>query len=360
MSFLRCHGLSKSFDKVRAVDNLSMEVGRGQIAALVGPSGCGKTTVLRLIAGFERPDSGSVSIGKRTLVGPQAFLPPEKRRVGMVFQEYALFPHMTVEKNIRYGVPRNEPKKRIESVIELVGLEDIVDRFPSEISGGQQQRVALARALAPEPDVLLLDEPFSSLDATLRNRVRQEVRDILKSANATAVFVTHDQEEALSLADTVSVMRNGQIEESGSPESVYGSPSNRWVASFLGGANVIPGVAGEGWVECELARFGINPGFTGPAEIVIRPESVAIAASSPVSAGGGEHKGVVTRREFYGHNQLVVVELESGLELRSRRTGFPAWHPGDRVRVWVDGPVTVLPEGTDLVSSCPVPDKDSR
>ncbi len=354
MSFLRCQGLSKSYGKVVAVDGLSLEVERGQIAALVGPSGCGKTTVLRLIAGFERPDGGTVSIGDRALVDPSTFLPPEKRRVGMVFQEYALFPHMTVARNISYGVPRNMPHERIASVIELVGLEDILDRFPNEISGGQQQRVALARALAPEPDVLLLDEPFSSLDATLRNRVRQEVRDILKSANATAVFVTHDQEEALSLADSVSVMRTGQIEESGTPEGVYGSPSNRWVASFLGGANVIPGIAGESWVDCELARFGINPGFTGPAEIVIRPESIALAASSPSRSSESGQSGVVVRREFYGHSQLVVVKLSSGLEVRSRRLGFPAWHPGDNVRVWVDGPVTVLPVGTDPIEADPV------
>jgi iron(III) transport system ATP-binding protein len=267
---------------------------------------------------------------------------PERRRIGMVFQDYALFPHLDVAGNIGYGLGRRERRGgRIAELLRLVGLEGYGPRAVHELSGGQQQRVALARALAGTPEVVLLDEPFSGLDAALRTQVRQEVREILLAAGVTALFVTHDQEEALSLADTVAVMRAGRVEQVGTPEAVYGRPASRWVARFLGEADVLPGVVGDGWVECEVARLPVDPGFRGEADVLVRPESVALSLGP---AGGVRHavEARVVEREFFGHDQLVHVELPSGRRLRSRSLSHPVWHPGDRVRVAIDGPVNVF------------------
>jgi len=341
MSAISCQGLAKAFGDTRAVAGVDLDVDPGRVCALLGPSGCGKTTVLRLIAGFERPDSGAVWVGGRTVAGAGTFLAPERRRIGMVFQDYALFPHLDVEANVAYALGRSPDAARVAEVLALVGLEGCGSRPPHELSGGEQQRVALARALAPTPEVILLDEPFSNLDAALRVRVRQELRAILVAAGVTALFVTHDQEEALSLADRVAVMRAGRIEQEGTPEEVYGRPRSHWVAGFLGDAEILPGTAAGGAVECELGRFPIPRELEGPVDVVVRPESVALGAGrSPRGERGQE--AVVLRREYYGHDQLVEVELASGRRLRSRSMGFPIWHAGDRVRVSVEGPVNAL------------------
>jgi iron(III) transport system ATP-binding protein len=336
---LSLNGLSKSFGRVRAVDGLDLEVEGGSICALLGPSGCGKTTTLRLIAGLEHPDAGEVRVAGRTLSSPREFVPPDKRRIGMVFQDYALFPHMDVAANVAYGLGRKPDPERVRRALELVGLEDSAKRSVHELSGGQQQRVALARALAPTPDLVLLDEPFSNLDASLRDRLRQEVREILLEARVTALFVTHDQEEALSLADTVAVMRDGGIEQVGSPEEVYSRPASRWMAEFIGEIEVLPGEARGGRAECELGSFPVEAETEGPVDILVRPESLAVDLHGPQSAASAE---VVSRR-FFGHDQLVELRLPSGRLVRARRLGFPPWHPGDRVEVWIDGPADVLP-----------------
>jgi iron(III) transport system ATP-binding protein len=328
-------GVDKRFGGTRAVDGATLTVPEGELVALLGPSGSGKTTLLRVIAGFEEPDAGRVAIAGRPVAGDGAWVEPEHRRIGMVFQDGALFPHLTVERNVAFGASRRE---RVAECLELVGLSGRAASYPHELSGGERQRVALARALAADPEVVLLDEPFASLDAGLRDALRAEVAGILRAAGTSALLVTHDQAEALSLAGTVAVMREGRVEQVGTPEEIYERPQSRWVAEFLGEADVIPGTASQGMVECELGRFGAAPELAGRVSVVIRPESVAIG-SGPAS---GHAEGVVVARSFYGHDQLVHVELPSGLRLRSRRLGFPAWHPGDRVRIWIDGPVSAV------------------
>jgi iron(III) transport system ATP-binding protein len=341
MSSISCESLRKSFGEVRAVDGLSLDVEEGATMALLGPSGCGKTTTLRLIAGFERPDAGRVVVGERELAGPGVFVPPEKRRIGLVFQDYALFPHYDVAGNVAYGLGRDADRGRVREVLDLVGLGAVSGRAVNELSGGQQQRVALARALAPAPELILLDEPFSNLDASLRAKVRDEVREILAAEGITSIFVTHDQEEALSVADVVAVVNKGRIEQVGTPEEVYSRPANRWVAGFLGEIEVLPGTASNGSVSCELGRLPNRSELSGEVDVLIRPESVAVGMVEPADRRGGREATVVSRN-FYGHDQLLELRLPSGRTVRARRLGFPAWHPGDRVRVWIDGPADVL------------------
>ena len=333
---VRLSGVSRSYGPVRAVMDLDLEVRRGEILALLGPSGCGKTTTLRLIAGFEAPDSGTVEVGDRTVAGPQANVPPEKRRVGMVFQDYALFPHLSVEQNVAYGLPSGKKRSgRVEEVLALTHLEGLGDRMPHELSGGQQQRVALARALAPGPAVVLLDEPFSNLDASLRVRVRSEMREILRDAQATAVFVTHDQEEALSLADEVAVMMRGTVVQSAPPEALYHRPATREVASFVGEANFLPGTAQNDQVSCALGDIPIVGNGEGEVDVMLRPEALVLRALPNGQA-------TVEDREFYGHDQLLKLRLDSGRTLRARLVGVPGFGLGERVAISVWGSAIVF------------------
>ena len=222
---LECRGLSKRFGEVHALHNLDLAVPAGHVLAVLGPSGCGKTTALRLIAGFEQPDAGTISLSGRVVSGGGKFVAPENRRVGMVFQEGALFPHLNVERNIAFGLSgKDRQNGRVDDVLDLIGLADLRNRMPHELSGGQQQRVALGRALAPQPALLLLDEPFANLDAKLRDQVRRDVLEIIRSSRSTTIFVTHDQEEALFVGDTVAVMNQGRLEQTGPPKEMFGSP----------------------------------------------------------------------------------------------------------------------------------------
>ncbi|HET9609633.1 MAG TPA: ABC transporter ATP-binding protein [Acidimicrobiales bacterium] len=334
--------IHKSFGRTRAVAGASLSVGRGELVALLGPSGSGKTTLLRVIAGFEVPDAGTVTIGDRLVAGAGTWEEPDRRRVGMVFQDGALFPHLTVAGNVGFGEPG---PGRVEQCLDLVGLADRARSYPHELSGGERQRVALARALANEPEVVLLDEPFASLDAGLRVALREEVVSILRAAGASALLVTHDQQEALSLADVVVVMRGGQVEQAGTPEAVYAHPATRWAAEFLGAAEVLPGTASDGTVDCELGRFPADRALRGAVEIVVRPESLAIGAAGATNGSApppGAAAARVVGRTYYGHDQLVCLELASGRRVQSRSPGAARWQPGDDVRVWVDGPVSVL------------------
>ncbi len=336
-SAIHCHRLTKHFGAATALDEFELEVPPGAILALLGPSGCGKTTALRVVAGFDRPDGGSVEIGGHTVVDDTRSVPPEQRRVGMVFQDYALFPHMTVAANIAYGLGRS-PAARVAEVLELVGLAGLGTRMPHELSGGEQQRVALARALAPEPAVILLDEPFSNLDASLRDRMRRDVRTILAEADATAIFVTHDQEEALAIADIVAVMRDGRVHQIGTPHQVYRTPASPWIARFVGESEFLDGVAGVGQVTTELGTFPQFGELRGEVQVMIRPEWVHPTPST-------EGVALVVDHEYYGHDQLLVLELPGGRRITSRIGSNRLLATGDRVDIGIDEVVLFPREG---------------
>lgn len=323
LAALECQGLAKRFGQVQAISGLDLRVLPGQIVALLGPSGCGKTTALRLIAGFEQPDEGSISVGGRQVYQPGYAKPPEQRNVGMVFQEGALFPHLTVAQNVAYGLSRgNGRNERVEEVLELVGLDGLGRRMPHELSGGQQQRVALARALAPRPEVLLLDEPFSNLDPRLREQVRQDVLEILKNGNITAIFVTHDQEEALFVGDIVAVMNEGRVEQIWLPEDIFHNPSTRFVAEFFGMVDFIPAWRHDGRLVTEVGSVSWPDG-TGPLgppfqfdvpagdilEVMVRPDCLNCVPSR-------QGQGTIASREFRGPFYLYRVALPSGHSVR--------------------------------------------
>jgi iron(III) transport system ATP-binding protein len=326
---LRVAGISKAFGLTRAVRDVTLEVAPGELVSVLGPSGCGKTTMLRLIAGFERPDTGTVTIGDSTVAGPGFELPPERRRVGMVFQDYALFPHLSVERNVAFGLERRAREERAtitRSTLELVGLQHKTRCYPHELSGGERQRVALARALAPGPEVVLLDEPFSNLDATLRAGLRREVELILREAGASALLVTHDQEEALSLADRLAVMREGELVQVGAPEDVYSRPASRWAAQFVGEVNVLSGVAHGSGVVTELGMFDLPRAAQGPVHVAVRPEQLEVRAGS---RGNAE----VLEREFRGHDVLYRLRHESGRTVLVQLPSLQLHHVGDTVFV---------------------------
>jgi iron(III) transport system ATP-binding protein len=346
MGELVVHGLTKSFGATEVLRGVDLTVPAGSITAVLGPSGCGKTTLLRLLAGFDRPDSGEISLAGRTVCGPRTFVAPEKRRVGMVPQEGALFGHLDVAGNVAFGLRRKDPRRgrRVAELLEVVGLGGYEHRMPAELSGGQQQRVALARALAPEPAIVLLDEPFSALDAGLRASVRADVVTALRAADATAILVTHDQEEALSTADQVAVLSGGTIVQSATPRDLYWHPVDADVAAFVGEANLLTGSVDDGHLTTELgvltlvrSAAPLVPGAVGAT--LVRPEQLRLGA-----------RGVPARvvdTEFYGHDVVVQIDL-AGRRLRARTQGFlPA--AGEQVHVTVVGPVTFFPAAVDAV-----------
>jgi iron(III) transport system ATP-binding protein len=336
-----------------AVRDLDLVVPEGTTMALLGPSGCGKTTLLRAIAGLERPTAGTIRLGANVVShaaaddsrrgADEVFVASERRRVGMVFQDSALFPHLTVFDNVAFGLrtamPRRARSERVGELLDLVGLADYAERRPDTLSGGQQQRVALARSLAPRPSVLLLDEPFSALDAGLRSQIRADLVTIIRSVGVTAVFVTHDQDEAFIVGQQVAVMNAGAIQQLGSPEEVYAHPASTWVAEFVGDANVLQGIADGAVAHTPLGPIALAADLDGAVRVLVRPESLALSPSGVAAT--------VTNSEFYGHDTLVSVQLRSGepVEVRCRPEKRP--RVGDEVFVTVTGdPAPAWPEPT--------------
>ncbi|MFB6220332.1 MAG: ABC transporter ATP-binding protein [Halolamina sp.] len=335
---LSLDGVVKRFGEETAVAGVDLDVREGELLTLLGPSGCGKTTTLRTIAGLEEPTEGTVSVAGETVAGDGVTVPPEQRDVGMVFQEFALFPHLTVAENIAFGLDDPDSAaadERVAELLNLVGMAEYGDRSPGDLSGGQRQRVALARSLAPEPDVLLLDEPFSNLDVRLRVKMREEVARILDEAGVTAVSVTHDQEEALSISDRVAVMHDGRVEQVGTPADLFEHPKSRFVASFLGQASFLPGQVGETTVETHIGSYsrelleGISDEYVGAmVDVLVRPDDLRL---TPVEER--EADGTVIRRQYTGPSFVYHVELNDGTVVRCLHNHAEVFETGEPVRV---------------------------
>ncbi|MDG5787949.1 ABC transporter ATP-binding protein [Evansella sp. AB-P1] len=314
MSFIQLSNLTKYFSGTAnpAVRSLNLSINKGEIITLLGPSGCGKTTTLRMIAGFEHPSEGSILIDGKEVFSKTHSLPPEKRGIGMVFQDYALFPHMTIEKNVMFGLNKwstREKKKRAKEVLELVGLEEYGKRYPTELSGGQQQRIALARALAPKPNVVLMDEPFSNLDAGLREKMRFDVTNILRKANTTAIIVTHDQKDAFAVSDQVVVMKDGVIQQIAAPKEMYRCPKNCFVAQFVGKTNLLDGIMDEDLkhIHTHIGKVTLPEQWKDKLDSVklsIRPEGCQLAEQ-------GQYCGEVERVTYGGEYQELYVRLHN-------------------------------------------------
>ncbi len=349
MKRLVISGLDKSFGPHRVLADLDLEVPAGSLTAILGPSGSGKTTLLRIVAGFERADSGTVTIGDQVVDSERAHVAPERRRIGYVPQEGSLFPHLTVAANVGFGLPAKQRLgPRTADLLAAVGLSDLGKRYPHELSGGQQQRVALARALAIEPAVVLLDEPFASLDAHLRASIRNDVQQIFRDGGTTALLVTHDQDEALAIADQVAVLRDGRIVQHSTPQDLYSRPADSEIARFIGDANLLEGVRRDGTVETVLGRLPVSAAATGPGPemvtVLIRPEHIVLR---PAPENGGTHEpaGWVVDCEYYGHDAVLRVQLKDNSDVPPiivRTTGdhkLPAGspvtlHPAGPVRTW--------------------------
>ena len=345
MSEVLIRGLGKSFGAVRVLEGIDLRVPAGSLTVILGPSGCGKTTLLRLIAGFERPDRGTISLGGQTICDEHQSLPPERRQIGYVAQEGALFPHLNVAANITFGLPSRERRAphRVAELLELVGLDAaLAKRLPHELSGGQQQRVALARALAPQPRVVLLDEPFSALDAGLREGTRRAVAHALAVAGTTAILVTHDQAEALSLATQVAVMRDGGLAQVGTPAELYRHPADLGVANFLGDAVILSATVRAGHAVCDLGTLSVRGAAPdGPAEILIRPEQIILTALTGTDGVDAQ----VLDHTYYGKDLTARLQLiASGTTITARVAGYAPPLDGQRVRVVVQGDVITYPQ----------------
>jgi len=355
VSTITCVGLTKSFGTTRVLDRLDLAVPDGAVVTLIGESGSGKTTLMRLVAGFERPDAGTITLDDDVVDSAQRFVPPDKRRIGFVAQEGNLFPHLTVAKNVAFGLPRAQRSSgRVRELLDLVGLGDLGGRYPHQLSGGQQQRVALARALAPRPRLVLLDEPFSSLDPALRSSLRADVMRILRDQHATTLFVTHDQAEALSAADLVGIVGDGTVRQLATPETLYNQPADAAVAKFLGDANLVDGTVDRGaegrgvdhrLVHTALGDLHLVAGrqpFVGPATVLVRPEQVVphrLDDTHPSDPATGR----VVDRQYFGHDCMLVVSTGGGRSVRVRCGGQDTPQLGDAVALSVDGDVVAWP-----------------
>jgi len=331
---IRTRSVSKSYDEEQVLSDFNLDVWKGSITGILGSSGSGKTTALRLIAGFDRPDAGIIEMKNEVIVSDEVWLPPEKRNIGMVFQDYALFPHLTVEKNIAFGLGKNDLEKgRLKEVIDMCNLSGLINKFPQELSGGQQQRVALARALAPNPEVILLDEPFTSLDAQMARVLRDEVVELLKNTETTAIIVTHDQEEALSVCDVVSVLEKGKIIQSSTPQEIYLNPVSKTVANSVGDPNILKGFSIDGRVETSLGTF--VSAYEGALDVSIRPECIELNLDS-------EGSYIVKECTFYGHDQVISFQNSKGEVFRARSLPNTIYEAGDKVNIEISE-VTTFP-----------------
>jgi iron(III) transport system ATP-binding protein len=349
VSSLSVRGLWKGYGEQPVLRGVDLEVPAGSLSAVLGLSGCGKTTLLRVIAGFERAERGEVSLAELTLDDGGTYVAPERRSIGYVPQEGALFPHLDVAGNVGFGLSRSERRgNTVTELLELVGIGSLAGRMPNELSGGEQQRVALARALARRPQALLLDEPFSSLDASLRTRVREEVHGLLRGQGVTTVLVTHDQEEALSMADHVAVLRDGRIVQQGAPAELYERPADAGLAGFLGEVNLIDAEYGEGTATTPLGVLALR---AAPAEasahgvVMVRPEQLEVRISGTDPAAPAGLRGRVEQCRYYGHDALLEIRAEEpalARALLARVQGEQALAVGTAVSVLAHGPVTPL------------------
>jgi iron(III) transport system ATP-binding protein len=342
-------GLSKHYGNAVAVDGVSLRVEHGQLVCLLGPSGCGKTTTLRLIAGFIEPSAGEIVVGGKVLSSPARTVPPEGRNMSMIFQSYALWPHMTVAENVAYGLKIRKLDKatiggKLQAILSTARLEALADRYPGELSGGQQQRVSLARALVVEPETLLLDEPLSNLDANLREEMRFEIRRLHDRYRYTTVYVTHDQAEAMTTADLIAVMNHGKVEQLGPPEEIYSRPRSEFVARFIGGANILRGSALD---EARVSVAGSTLRTTGrtltagkPVALSVRQHEIVLAAEKPQSGLDNHLNAVVTRQVFLGSARDYTVALDDKTELRV--TAPPGHNIAPGERVWLHLPAEQL------------------
>lgn len=337
---LKISNLTKRFGRHLVLDNIALEVEDSEFVALLGPSGSGKTTLLRIIAGFEDADAGEVRIANRIVVHDTLSVAPERRRIGMVFQDYALFPHLSVRENVAFGLTRKDDKEAlVREALRAVDMEHWIDTMPHVLSGGQQQRIALARALAPNPGIVLLDEPFSNLDHALRASVRADVRAILRDAGVTAVLVTHDQEEALSVADRVAVLFDGSMQHVGTPQEVYHQPATRAVARFVGDAQFLDGEVQGDRIETELGSAPIlNDVSSGPATAMLRPELVSV-----VPEGASGVAATVVNTQFFGRDQRLELTLDSGTRIIARVPTDRVFEVGEVVAIGANRPLFVIP-----------------
>jgi len=337
MELLKLDSVTKSFDpnKEPVIQNISFSVDQGELITILGPSGCGKTTILRTIAGFEIPDSGDIYLAGQHLSGDGVFVPPHQRGVGMVFQNYALFPHLTVEKNILFPVKNKDDRKRIlTEIIKQTNLSGLEKRFPSQLSGGQQQRVALGRALAQKPVIILLDEPFSNLDAKLRLSLRDELRDLIKQTGLSAIFITHDQNDALAISDKIIVLNEGRIEQIGTPREIYFEPQNEFVGNFIGEANIIDGtIINCNFVESELGTIKVkNSQPEGkPVRLLIRPQNIIISGDTGVRA----RVNTISFAGIYSKVKLFTIEKPK-VQITVYAEADANLAAGQEVLVWVN------------------------
>ncbi len=353
-SMLALDGVNLSFGRNHVVRDISFDIAEGEFVCLLGPSGCGKTTTLRLIAGLESPDSGTISIAGQVVSTPSHVVPPHRRQVGFLFQDFALFPHLTVAENIAYGLSsldRKQAEARTAELLDQIRLTDHADKYPHMLSGGEQQRVALARARAPRPRLMLLDEPFSDLDTSLRGQIRNETQQILKSAGVTTVMVTHDPEEAMLMADRIILMRNGEIVQSGTPGELYLHPVDAFTAEFFGEINRIEGVVEGEWIRTCLGAVA-NPHHPEGrrVDVLVRPDAITLSPL-PADRTRPETEARVCAVQYAGRSSLVRIGLGEGenprLHFQVRLPGICPSKVGDRLRVQIDQSQTFIFEKTD-------------